>query len=111
MIVERSTEALGSVAEDFGHVFRGAARGMIRPRSPAEVAEAVTDALSTGSKLTLRALGHSAGGQSLPSDSVVVDLSGMGGVGARRRRAEDGSLRSRRTAQRRRRRDARAQAP
>jgi cytokinin dehydrogenase len=41
----------------------------------------VAKAASSGSKLTLRGAGHSAGGQALPVDSVVVDLSEMHGVG------------------------------
>jgi cytokinin dehydrogenase len=43
--------------------------------------ETVTRAASSGSRLTLRGLGHSAGGQALPARSVVVDLSGMNAVG------------------------------
>ncbi len=43
--------------------------------------EAVSEAVSSGSNLTVRGAGHSAGGQALPVDSVVVDLSGMNGVG------------------------------
>lgn len=43
--------------------------------------EAVREAASSGSRLTLRGVGHSAGGQALAVDSVVVDLSEMRGVG------------------------------
>ena len=82
MIVEDSADALAAVAEDFGHVLRGIPAGVVRPRSAAEVAEVVRDAVSSGSRLTLRGLGHSAGGQALPSHSVVVDMSGLDAVGA-----------------------------
>jgi FAD/FMN-containing dehydrogenase len=41
----------------------------------------VTEAVSSGTKLTLRGVGHSAGGQALASRSVVVDLSRMNAVG------------------------------
>jgi cytokinin dehydrogenase len=82
VIVERSADALESVTEDFGHVLRGSPAGIVRPRSAEEVAEVVTEAVSSGSKLTLRGVGHSAGGQALAADSVVVDLSEMHGVGS-----------------------------
>jgi cytokinin dehydrogenase len=81
VIVETSPDALESVTEDFGHVLRGSPVGIVRPRSADEVAEVVTDAVQSGSRLTLRGVGHSAGGQALPADSVVVDLSEMRGIG------------------------------
>jgi cytokinin dehydrogenase len=81
VIVEQATDALDSVAEDFGHVLRGSPAGLIRPRSSGDVAEVVAEAASSGSRLTLRGLGHSAGGQALPVNSVVVDLSHMNAVG------------------------------
>jgi cytokinin dehydrogenase len=81
VIVERSPGALESVTEDFGHVLRGSPAGIVRPRSAEEVGEIVTEAVSSGSKLTLRGVGHSAGGQAIPAGSVVVDLSHMHGVG------------------------------
>ena len=74
--------ALESVSEDFGHVLRGSPAGLACPRTAEEVAEVVTHAVSSGSRLTLRGVGHSAGGQALPADSVVVDLSRMNGVGS-----------------------------
>jgi cytokinin dehydrogenase len=74
--------ALESVSEDFGHVVRGSPAGLACPRTAEEVADVVTNAVSSGSRLTLRGLGHSAGGQALPADSVVVDLSRMNGVGS-----------------------------
>lgn len=61
-------------------MLRGSPTGVVRPRSTEDVVDAVTRALSSGSKLTLRGLGHSAGGQALPIDSVVVDLAGMNAV-------------------------------
>jgi cytokinin dehydrogenase len=81
VIVEGSAEALESVTEDFGHVLRGSPAGIVRPRSAEEVAQVVAKVASLESKLTLRGAGHSAGGQALPVDSVVVDLSEMHGVG------------------------------
>jgi cytokinin dehydrogenase len=81
VIVEQAADALGSVSEDFGHVLRGSPAGLVRPRSVDDVAQVVEHAVSSGSKLTLRGLGHTAGGQALPLDSIVVDLSQMDGVG------------------------------
>ncbi len=79
--IDRSAAALAAVADDFGHVFRGKPLGVIRPTSVREVAQAIGEAKASGSKLTLRGTGHSAGGQSLPVESVVVDLSAMNVVG------------------------------
>ncbi len=62
-------------------MLRGSPAGVVRPRSAGEVSAAVREALTSGSRLTLRGVGHSAGGQALPVDSVVVDLSQMDGVG------------------------------
>jgi cytokinin dehydrogenase len=81
MLVEQSPAALASVTEDFGHVLRGSPVGVIHPRSAAEVAEAVTEAISCRTKLTLRGVGHSAGGQALASQAIVVEFSRMSGVG------------------------------
>lgn len=82
MIVERSIDATESVTEDFGHVLRGSPAGIVRPRSGEEVAQVVKQSVASGSKLTLRGLGHTAGGQALPTNSVVVDLSELNGVGS-----------------------------
>ena len=81
MIFERTDDALTSVAEDFGHVLRGSPVGWVQPRSTEDVAAAVAEAVASGSKLTLRGVGHTAGGQALPKESVVLDLSDMNGVG------------------------------
>jgi cytokinin dehydrogenase len=67
--------------EDFGHVAKGSARGLVTPTTSREVAAAIQDALSAGFKVTPRGLGHSAGGQSVPADSIVIDLSKMNAVG------------------------------
>ena len=61
-------------------MLRGSPNGIVRPRSVEDVLEAVTHARSSGTKLTLRGLGHSAGGQALPNDSVVLDLAEMNAV-------------------------------
>ena len=45
---------------------RPACPGVVRPRSPTEVAEVVREAASSGSRLTLRGVGHSADAQTLP---------------------------------------------
>jgi cytokinin dehydrogenase len=76
-----STDALEPVTEDFGHVLRGSPAGVVRPRSADDVVAVVQTAASSGSTLTLRGLGHSAGGQALPLDSVVVDFAEMRGIG------------------------------
>src|SRR5215212_4899341 len=62
-------------------MFRGSPAGVVRPRSVEQVLDVVTEAVASGAKLTLRGVGHSAGGQALPVDSVVVDLSEMHAVG------------------------------
>jgi cytokinin dehydrogenase len=78
---DSSDEALAAVAEDFGHVRRGTARGVVRPTSVAEVSEVVRAAASAGSALTVRGTGHSAGGQAVPHDSTVLDLTRVNAVG------------------------------
>lgn len=67
--------------EDFGHVVTGTARGVVRPVSPEEVGEVIREAIASGSKVTLRGVGHSAGGQAVPADSVVLDMSSLNGIG------------------------------
>jgi cytokinin dehydrogenase len=81
-MVDQTAAALDSVTEDFGHVLRGSPAGLARPRTPEDVADVVREAVSSGSKLTLRGAGHSAGGQALPVDSIVVDLSRLNRVGS-----------------------------
>lgn len=66
--------------EDFGHVLRGTATGVVRPQTVAEVVEVVGAAISSGAAVTPRAFAHSAGGQALPADSAVVDLTAMTSV-------------------------------
>jgi cytokinin dehydrogenase len=78
--IEHSTAALAAAAEDFGHVLRGSPIGIVRPRSVEDVVAVVAKARSDGSRLTLRGLGHSAGGQALPTESIVIDLTGMNAV-------------------------------
>jgi cytokinin dehydrogenase len=80
VIIDQSMHTLTSVAEDFGHVLRGSPTAILRPQSAADVVDAVTDALSSRSRLTLRGLGHSAGGQALPTNSIVVDLSALNSI-------------------------------
>src|SRR5262245_1978241 len=75
VIVERTPAALSSAREDFGHVLQGSPAGLVHPRTIEDVEECVADAIASGSRLTLRGAGHSAGGQALPVDSVAVDLS------------------------------------
>ena len=79
--IDRSDEALAAAAEDFGHVCRGTARGVLYAVSAEDIAEAVTTAASAGSAVTVRGTGHSAGGQAVPHDSMVFDLSRMNSVG------------------------------
>jgi cytokinin dehydrogenase len=82
MRTERSPQALAAATEDFGHVMRGSPTGIVRPRAAEDVVQIVTEAVGSGSRLTMRGLGHSAGGQALPRDSVVVDMGDMRRVGA-----------------------------
>jgi cytokinin dehydrogenase len=78
---DRSDEALTAAAEDFGHVRRGTPCGVIHATSAAEVGEAVAAAAAAGSAVTVRGTGHSAGGQAVPFDSTVLDLSHLNSVG------------------------------
>jgi len=80
-MIDRSEEALAGVAEDFGHIYRGTARGVVHPRSAEEVSEAVVASAAAGSGVTVRGTGHSAGGQAVPRDSTVFDLSRLNSVG------------------------------
>lgn len=79
--IDRSDQALAAASEDFGHVYRGSASGVLYAVSVEDIAEAVTTAASAGSGVTVRGTGHSAGGQSVPHDSKVLDLSRMNSVG------------------------------
>jgi cytokinin dehydrogenase len=79
-LIDYSEDALASVTEDFGHVMRGVPAGVVRPRSAEEVVDVVNEAVKSGYRLTPRGLGHSAGGQALPAESVVVDLSALNAV-------------------------------
>ena len=79
--IDRSDAALVAAAEDFGHVCRGTATGVLYAVSAEDIAEAVTTAASAGSAVTVRGTGHSAGGQAVPHDSMVFDLSRMNSVG------------------------------
>ena len=73
-IVETSDPVRRAVATDFGGMARGTASGVISVTSVEDVVEAVGVARERGSALTIRGTGHSAGGQSLPSDSIVLDM-------------------------------------
>ena len=81
MAIDHSSDVVAQVSEDFGHIRKGQPSGVLTPTSSEDVVVAVRDAAAAGSKLTLRGLGHSAGGQAVPTDSVVVDLSRMAAVG------------------------------
>jgi cytokinin dehydrogenase len=81
MEFERSSREIADVDQDFGRVFLGTSRGVLRPRSAEDVAEAVKHAVDSQTTLTIRGLGHSAGGQALPNGSTVLDLTHMRNVG------------------------------
>jgi cytokinin dehydrogenase len=70
------------VESDFGHLLRGRAIGVCRPRSVAELVSIVAIAIRDNLALTVRGGGLSQGGQCLPDDSVVVDMSSWNEVGA-----------------------------
>lgn len=52
----------------------------MRPQRVADVIEAINAAVAAQSAVTPRAFAHSAGGQALPADSLVVDLTAMSAV-------------------------------
>jgi cytokinin dehydrogenase len=79
-MVGTEREAVGRVAHDFGNLARGEPLGVVQPASEDEVLALVREACSSGERLTVRGVGHSFGGQSLPARSVVLDMSRLNGV-------------------------------
>jgi FAD/FMN-containing dehydrogenase len=67
--------SIESASEDFGHVMRSTPLRVVAPASVDEVVSAVADAAAHGTRLTVRGLGHSCGGQALADRSAVLDTS------------------------------------
>ena len=65
--------AVAAADRDFGGVLLGASTGIARPTSTEEVIDSVARAARDGTTLTIRGTGHSAGGQAVPRNSVVLD--------------------------------------
>jgi cytokinin dehydrogenase len=73
--------SIESASEDFGHVMRSTPLRVVAPASVDEVVSAVADAAAHGTRLTVRGLGHSCGGQALADRSAVLDTSQLSRVG------------------------------
>ncbi|MEU9151277.1 FAD-binding protein [Streptomyces sp. NPDC048417] len=74
-------EALREAADDFGHLMRRQPLGVLRPRSAAEVRDALVYAGPRGIPVAARAGGHSLYGQGQAPDGIVLDLSALTAVG------------------------------
>ncbi|MFF4896304.1 FAD-binding protein [Streptomyces sp. NPDC001068] len=80
-LLDTRPEILGAAAEDFGHLVRRPPLGVLRPRSAAEVRDALVYAGPRGIPVAARAGGHSLYGQGQAPDGIVLDLSALAAVG------------------------------
>ncbi|MFC0113652.1 FAD-binding protein [Kibdelosporangium aridum] len=67
---------LSWATDDFGHIVHTRPRGVLRPRTVAEI----QDALASGVRLRPCGEGHSTAGQAQVSDGVVVDMRGLDSI-------------------------------
>lgn len=74
-------EVLREAADDFGHLVCLPPLGVLRPRSAAEIADALRYAGPRGIPVAARAGGHSLHGQGQAPGGIVLDLSALGAVG------------------------------
>jgi cytokinin dehydrogenase len=81
MSVIHEALSIEAASEDFGHVLRSAPLRVVAPASADEVVGVVADAAGHGTRLTVRGLGHSCGGQALADGSAVLDTSQLSRVG------------------------------
>jgi cytokinin dehydrogenase len=76
--LHRDMASCAEASEDYGHLTRGAAAAVARPRTREEVEKLITFANNRQLRLTPRGVGHSQSGQSVaPAGGVSLDLSRM----------------------------------
>ncbi|MFD3585459.1 FAD-binding protein [Streptomyces sp. NPDC058683] len=80
-LLDTRPEVLREAADDFGHLVRRQPLGVLRPRSAAEVRDALVYAGPRGIPVAARAGGHSLYGQGQAPDGIVLDLSELSAVG------------------------------
>ena len=80
-LLDTRQEILREAAEDFGHLVCAPPLGVLRPRSAAEVRDALAYAGPRGIPVAARAGGHSMYGQGQARDGIVLDLRDLGAVG------------------------------
>ncbi|MGW7422536.1 FAD-binding protein [Streptomyces sp. NPDC054813] len=80
-LLDTRPEVLREAADDFGHLVRRPPLGVLRPRSAAEVGDALAYAGPRGIPVAARAGGHSLYGQGQALDGIVLDLSALSAVG------------------------------
>jgi cytokinin dehydrogenase len=79
--VDTQESACDEASQDFGHMLRGRARGVVRPETAEHVQRIVRYSRERGLPLTVRGGGMSQSGQSVPRDGLSLDLRGMSHVG------------------------------
>ena len=67
---------------DSGRILFQATLAVVRPQSPEEVAETIRWALRAGAPIAVCCMGHTQHGQSLFDGGVLIDMRGLGCVGA-----------------------------
>lgn len=74
-------EDLDAAARDFGNVVHRRPRAVVRARDAADVVAAVRHGRANGLPVVPRGAGHTVDGQAQIRDGIVVDLSGLAGIG------------------------------
>ncbi|MFF4113094.1 FAD-binding protein [Streptomyces sp. NPDC001714] len=80
-LLDSRPEALREAAEDFGRLVCAPPLGVLRPRSAAEVGDALAYAGPRGIPVAARAGGHSMYGQGQAGGGIVLDLGDLSAVG------------------------------
>jgi FAD/FMN-containing dehydrogenase len=78
--VSLDPQVLRAASEDFGHIVRRQPRAVLRPRSAADIAEALAWARRHGIEVAPRGLGHSTFGRSLVENGLVIDMTSLAAV-------------------------------
>ncbi|MEU9450233.1 FAD-binding protein [Streptomyces sp. NPDC048277] len=80
-LLDTRPETLREAAQDFGHLVHSPPLGVLRPRSAAEVRDALVYAGPRGIPVAARAGGHSLYGQGQARGGIVLDLGELSAVG------------------------------
>jgi cytokinin dehydrogenase len=72
--IDESATATEAASTDFGHIARGLALGVLRPKTSQDVAAAVRIAAQRGLRVTVRSGGMSQSGQSVPVHGLSLDV-------------------------------------